>query len=242
MVSSPARPSTTGPAPSDDLAPAAIDLAAAWLGRARRDQRRSEKRTVRRLAGVVDDPEGIDFTMQFVDRVARHRDDAAAARQLYALVHGRTLPAFLSPLDRVLLRAGAEAAPRLPRLVMPVARRRMRQLVGHLVVDAERRPMHSHLAEQRREGFDLNINLLGEMVLGDGEAARRFERTLALIEDPQVDYVSVKLSAIAAQLDLWSFDITLARVEDRLRVLMGRAVAGRPRLTAPTGRSTATSS
>ncbi len=210
------------------LTEAAVDLAADWLRRARSDQRWSERRTVRRLQGIIDDPDGIAFTMQFVDRVARHRDDAAAARELQALVRGAELPAFLSPVDRGLLRAGAALAPRVPTLVMPMARRRMRQLVGHLVVDAEPRPMRRHLRTQRGEGFDLNVNLLGEMVLGDAEAARRFDRTLALVDDPDVDYVSVKLSSITAQIDLWSFDVTLARVEERLRALMTRAGASTP--------------
>jgi RHH-type transcriptional regulator, proline utilization regulon repressor / proline dehydrogenase / delta 1-pyrroline-5-carboxylate dehydrogenase len=226
VVSTHASPPRT----SDEaaLTEAAVDLAADWLRRARGDQRWSERRTVRRLQGIIDDPDGISFTMQFVDRVARHRDDAAAARELAALVRHTDLPAFLSPVDRGLLRAGAALAPRAPSIVMPMARRRMRQLVGHLVVDAEPRPMRRHLRAQRREGFELNVNLLGEMVLGDGEAARRFDRTLTLVDDPGVDYVSVKLSSIAAQLDLWSFDVTLARVEERLRALMTRAAASTP--------------
>jgi len=224
-ASPPRRHASTDP---DALADEAVDLAADWLSRARRDQRRAEKRVVRRLQGVIDDPDGIAFTMAFVDRIARHRDDTAAAHQLRSLVRGQPLPAFLSPLDRGLLRAGAELAPRAPHLVMPMARRRMRQLVGHLVVDAEPRPMHAHLARQRREGFGLNVNLLGEMVLGEAEARRRFERTLALVDDPTVDYVSVKVSAIASQLDLWSFEVTLARIIERLRVLLLRAADGDP--------------
>jgi RHH-type proline utilization regulon transcriptional repressor/proline dehydrogenase/delta 1-pyrroline-5-carboxylate dehydrogenase len=228
MVTTSTPGPTSATSTDDDLTGAAIDLAADWLRRARADQRPSERRTVNRLQGVIDDPAGIDFTMRFVDRVARHRNDAAAARQLQALVRSDPLPAFLSPIDRALLRAGAALAPRMPSVVMPMARRRMRQIVGHLVVDAEPRPMHAHLSAQRRENLALNVNLLGEMVLGDAEAQRRFDRTLDLIADPEVDYVSVKLSSIAAQLDLWSFDVTLTRVEGRLRALMSRAATSSP--------------
>ena len=88
--------------------------------------------------------------------------------------------------------------------------------------------MSAHLARQRHERFELNVNLLGEMVLGDAEAQNRFVRTLGLVADPSVDYVSVKLSSIAAQLDLWSFDHTLERVQDRLRALMHQAATSTP--------------
>jgi RHH-type transcriptional regulator, proline utilization regulon repressor / proline dehydrogenase / delta 1-pyrroline-5-carboxylate dehydrogenase len=225
--SDPAALETSG-SDGDRLVEPAVRLAADWLRRARADQRRREHRVLGRLQGVVDDPDGVAFTMRFVDRVARHRDDAAAADQLAALVRGQPLPGFLSPTDRALLRLGAALAPRMPAVVMPMARRRMRQLVGHLVVDADTGAMHRHLAAERAQGFALNVNLLGEMVLGEEEAGRRFQRTLSLVDDPRVDYVSIKVSAIASQLDLWSFDVTLDRIEHRLRELFRRAAASRP--------------
>ncbi|MDG1463672.1 MAG: bifunctional proline dehydrogenase/L-glutamate gamma-semialdehyde dehydrogenase, partial [Acidimicrobiales bacterium] len=172
--------------------------------------------------------------MRFVDRVARHRDDALAAEQLAALVDDGDLPDFLSRVDRLLLRAGARLAPVLPRIVMPLARRRLRQLVGHMVVDAAPGPVHEHLVERRAEGYAMNVNLLGEAVLGDDEATRRFDRTLALIEDPEVDYVSVKVSAIVSQINMWAFEDTLARIEERLRVLYQRAAVA----PTPSGRPT----
>ncbi len=63
--------------------------------------------------------------MRFVDRVIRSEDAATSARQLASLVGEAELPSFLSPLDRLLVRLGARLGPRLPRLVMLIARRRM---------------------------------------------------------------------------------------------------------------------
>jgi RHH-type transcriptional regulator, proline utilization regulon repressor / proline dehydrogenase / delta 1-pyrroline-5-carboxylate dehydrogenase len=171
---------------------------------------------------------GVAFTMRFVDRVARHRSDRLAAEQLAALVSDEHLPGFLGPINRTMLRAGALMGRWLPGIVMPLARRRLRAIVGHLVVDAEPAALHRHLSAQRGEDFDLNINLLGEMVLGEGEAARRLDATLALVDDPQIDYVSVKISGIASHLDLWSYEHTLERVTDRLRTLLRRAATSSP--------------
>ena len=50
---------------------------------------------------------------------------------------------------------------------MPLARRRMRQLVGHLVVDADDRGPRRTCGRDVSEGFTLNVNLLGEAVLGE---------------------------------------------------------------------------
>lgn len=165
--------------------------------------------------------------MQFVDRVIRPDDPSVAAGQLASLVlRDAPLPSFLDRVDRVLLRAGARLAPLIPRIVMPLARRRMRQMVGHLVVDAESGALEAHLGARRDDGFSLNVNLLGEAVLGEREADRRLERTLELLRDPHIDYVSVKISAVASQLNHWAWADCVDRICERLRTIW-RAAEGR---------------
>ena len=74
-----------------------------------------ELEATERLHELIDDPDGVAFTMQFVDRVIRPDDDRVAAGQLASLVLGdEPLPEFLSPFDRLLLRAGARLGPVLP--------------------------------------------------------------------------------------------------------------------------------
>ncbi len=171
----------------------------------------------RRLASLVHDPDGVEFALRFVDRVARPDDDGVAARELARLGGpGATLPRFANVVDRTMLRAGAALAPRAPRVVVPLARRRLRALVGHLVVDASDRALGRHLAAARAQGRRLNLNLLGEAVLGEQEADRRLERTLALIHRPDVDYVSVKASAVASQLVPWDLEGSRDRLVRRL--------------------------
>ncbi len=218
------------PEPEDlsGLADDAVARVAEWLRRAALIAEPQERRSTARLAGVVTDPAGVVFAMRFVDRVIRPEDRHAAADELAALVRGRPLPSFLGPIDRVLLRAGARLAPTVPGVVMPLARRRMRGLVGHLVVDARPTELARHLARRRTEGFRTNVNLLGEAVLGDQEAARRHRRALQLLDQPDVDYVSVKVSAIVAQLTPWDLDDSVERVTRRLRPLLVRAAATDP--------------
>ncbi len=216
------------PNDADALADATVQLVERWLRDATRIETRADRATAGQLHELIEDRSGVEFTMQFVDRVARPDDDSAAADQLEALVSEGSMPAFLSPVDRVMLRVGAWLAPRLPSIVMPIARRRMRMIVGHLVADARPKRLARHLAGRRDEGFALNVNLLGEAVLGESEADRRLERTAALLEQPDVDYVSVKVSAVASQINPWDHDEGVRRVGDRLRTLFRQAAQSDP--------------
>ncbi len=206
----------------------AVELAGRWLAQAVDALPRPEDGPSRTLQELIDDPAAVPFTMGFVDRVIRPDSPAVAAHQLAVLVNAHRLPRFLSWWDRLQLKGGALLGPRLPQLVIPMARHRLRQLVGHLVVDAEPAALAAHLAERRRQGFAQNLNLLGEAVLGEREAARRLGAVAELIDRPDVDYVSVKISSVASQLNHWDWDGSLDRVSDRLRLLLRRAAATSP--------------
>ncbi|MBR7539815.1 hypothetical protein KC221_26895, partial [Mycobacterium tuberculosis] len=79
----------------------------------------------------------------------------------------------------------------MPQVVVPAARTRLRQMVGHMVVDARDKQFGSTVAKLTGEGHRLNINLLGEAVLGDAEADHHLEETHRLLARDDVDYVSV---------------------------------------------------
>ena len=216
---------------SDDselLADAAVERVAHWLEDGASLASRRDHSASRRLATVVADPSATAFAMRFTDRVVRPEDPAVAAGQLASLVGEAQLPAFLSPVDRLLLRVGARLGPRFPRIVMPLAQRRMRALVGHLVVDSEPERLAAHFRSRAGEGYSLNVSMLGEAVLGDVEARRRHREVLETLAQPDVDYVSVKVSAVVSQLNPWDFDGSLERVAKALRPLLAAAAATSP--------------
>src|SRR5689334_19285497 len=134
-------------------------------------------------------------------------------------------------LVRRWLAQSAEAAPDpgaarlLPWPIVPIARAVLRRMVAHLVIDATPKRLDRSLARLRQEEVRLNINLLGEAVLGEREAARRLTGTRELLARPDVDYVSVKVSSVASQLNLWGFDETVARVVERLNPIYRQAAA-----------------
>ncbi|MDO5682372.1 MAG: proline dehydrogenase family protein, partial [Propionibacteriaceae bacterium] len=178
------------------------------------------------LAALLRDPAGLDFTVRFVDRVIRPEDHTVAARELSRLAADP--PAFLPTALRAALQVGGKAAPLAPRLVVPIARRVLRHLVGHLLIDATDARLGASLARvRRRSQARLNLNLLGEAVLGRGEADRRLAGTLALLTRDDVDYVSIKVSATVAPHQPWAYAETVDRVMDRLRPLY-RVAADHP--------------
>jgi RHH-type proline utilization regulon transcriptional repressor/proline dehydrogenase/delta 1-pyrroline-5-carboxylate dehydrogenase len=176
-----------------------------------------------RLAGVLRDPNGLPFTIGFVDGVMRPESLSAAAANLSRIAP--LVPDFLPWYLRSAVRVGGAVAPAVPTPVVPIARRALRDMVGHLIVDARPEKLGAAIATLREGGAKLNLNLLGEAVLGENEARRRLDGIHELIRRPDVDYVSVKVSAIAGHISLWAFDEVVERVVERLLPLYLSAAA-----------------
>ncbi|MEU6700499.1 proline dehydrogenase family protein [Pseudonocardia sp. NPDC046786] len=219
---------TNGVVIDEELATEAVALVRRWLEAARQEP---VDRSARRLADVLQDPDGLAFTVGFVDGVIRPEDPRAAARHLATLVP--IVPRFLPWPLRTAIRAGAVAGRVAPGVVVPVARAALRRMVRHLVVDASERRLGPAIRRIRRDrpGTRLNVNLLGEAILGRDEADRRVEGTRALLARDDVDYVSIKVSSTVAPHDPWSFDAAVADAVDALAPLyrLARSAPGGPK-------------
>ncbi|MBO0693696.1 MAG: bifunctional proline dehydrogenase/L-glutamate gamma-semialdehyde dehydrogenase, partial [Acidimicrobiaceae bacterium] len=202
-------------------------LAERLLADALRHRGRREEAQGKRIARILDDPGGLTFIMALTDEVIRIRDPKRAARSLRDLV-GSTPAGFLGPADRLSLAAGAALAERLPRVVMPLVRARVRAELSGFVIDAEPDRLARHIARRRADGVRLNLNVLGEAVLGETEAAARTQAVVDLLSRPDVDYVSVKVSSVCSQLNVVAFEEEVERVAVRVRRLYDAALAAEP--------------
>ncbi|CAN5470082.1 proline dehydrogenase family protein [soil metagenome] len=176
-----------------------------------------------RLAGVLKDPRGLEFTLGFVDKVVRPEDLRVAAKNLELLA--KKIPHFLSWYLRAAIAVGGGFARILPWPIIPISRGVLRRMVAHLVVDADPKKLGKTMQRLRTRGIRLNVNLLGEAVLGDREARGRLAATRELLARDDVDYVSVKVSSVVSQLSMWGFDETVTRVVERLTPLYEQAAA-----------------
>ena len=162
------------------------------------------------------------------DEVLRFTDDRRAARRLHSVVGEHGVPKSLGALDRLSLVAGSRLAPVIPRLVMPLVRKRLLREANGVVLSADDPAFANHVRERDAEGFRLNVNVLGEAILSDAEADERVAMLRARIARADVHYVSLKISAICANLDVYAFDHSLDRICERLRVLYRDAAMTTP--------------
>ena len=197
----------------------AIALAAALLEESQAKSSRAETRQLARLGRLINDPDGRVLVQALTDEVLRIDGHRRAARRFSDLVRELGVPPSLGRLDGMSLWLGARLAPLLPSLVMPLAIRRIRSETHGVVLPAEDTPFAAHARARAAAGVRLNVNVLGEAILSDQEASARLAAVRERLTRKDVDYVSVKISALCANLDPLAFDDSVERACTAMRIL-----------------------
>ncbi|MDE0573101.1 bifunctional proline dehydrogenase/L-glutamate gamma-semialdehyde dehydrogenase [Demequina sp. B12] len=201
------------------LVQAALARAERWT----RDARHTPVPVASRLMNhLLAQDGGLRFLTELLDGLFRPEDLRIAAESLVRAQ--QSVPSAATPPLRWSVAAGAVAARVAPTLTARGARFIVQALMGHLVVDVRPRQLSKALRSIRRDGTRVNLNLLGEAVLGRREAAKRVETTRTLIRHPDVDYVSIKVSAAVAPHSRWAFAEAVDDIVEALAPLYRDAV------------------
>jgi RHH-type proline utilization regulon transcriptional repressor/proline dehydrogenase/delta 1-pyrroline-5-carboxylate dehydrogenase len=161
------------------------------------------------------------------DRAYRSRDPARVVDSGRQLLRSLGMPRFPDWFDRLQMRALLHVGPFLPGMAARGLLEKLRKESRHVVLPAEDPALAQYLARRRGAGVRINLNHLGEAVLGEAEAQHRVDGYVQLLARPDVEAISVKISAIASQIDLLAWDATLAQLIERLRVIYRAALAHR---------------
>ncbi|MDO4666012.1 MAG: bifunctional proline dehydrogenase/L-glutamate gamma-semialdehyde dehydrogenase [Actinomycetaceae bacterium] len=208
----------------EEIGRRATERARDWL---ERSKKYPTDRAAKLLSDTLQDPKGLDFTVAFADGVIRPEDQKVAATKIAELAEMG--PDFLPSYLKAPLKLGGKLAKIAPEIVVPVATKVFQQLVGDLVLDAKGAGLTKAIARLHASGARLNMNLLGEAILGDKEADKRLRDTMHLLERDDVDYVSMKVSAVIGPHNPWAYDYAVDHAVAALLPLYQKANSYTPK-------------
>ena len=197
----------------------AIHIAAALQRRAACLQSPGERRQQAELDRMMHHPSDKTTLVQMTDQAFRSDAWNRSADQLIHLLDVQGIPRFFSLIDRTLLRGFQSFGGYLPSVSMPLVKEKMRQETTNVVLPAEEEHLEKHLIMRKSQGLRMNVNELGEALLGEEEASRRLEHYLTLLNKPEIEVISVKISTIYSQILPLAREHTVEVLCDRLEKL-----------------------
>ncbi|MBO7137090.1 MAG: bifunctional proline dehydrogenase/L-glutamate gamma-semialdehyde dehydrogenase [Bacteroidaceae bacterium] len=150
---------------------------------------------------MVTTPSDKKFIVRMLDETSQIRDRQKLAIRVKELIDQYGIPKFLDCFDHALFWMYQKFAylPLFNWVAVPIIKWRLRRDTSRVIIDAARPSLTEHLATRFHQDIGQNVNLLGEVVLGDGEADKRYRSYLEALKEPDINYISVKISGIYAQ-------------------------------------------
>lgn len=204
----------------------AIRLARRLQQRSHDLQTPSERRQQAELDRMIQCPTDKATLTQMTDQTFRSNEARRSADQFIHILDMQGVPRFFSPLDRTLLRGFQSFGSYLPGVAMPLVKDKMQYETANVILPAEADLLAKHLEERRLEGVRMNVNHLGEALLGERDASRRLDLYLAVLQRPEIEVISVKISTIYSQIWPLARKHTVAELCDRLELLFRAAARG----------------
>ena len=196
----------------ETLALQAVELAKELLATAQAQQTREERAQSNKIARMMKDDKGKKFTMLMPDQAFRSDQAKRVASQIRHLLDQYGTPRYFNQLEQLALGIGSWVSQYVPDFVIPLIVAQLRQQTQNVILPSEPKRFFPYLMERRKVGMRLNINQLGEAILGEAEAENRLNAYLHLLTNPNVEYISVKISSIFSQINLIAFDQTVEQI------------------------------
>lgn len=162
---------------------------------------KTEKEEQHMYGTMVTTPSDKKFIVRMLDETSQVRDTQKLARRVKDLIDQYGIPHFLNKTDHALFWMYQKFAylPLFNWVAVPIIKWRLRRDTSRVIINAARPNLTNHLATRFKEDIGQNVNLLGEVVLGNGEADKRYYSYLEALKEPDINYISVKISGIYAQ-------------------------------------------
>ena len=187
---------------------------------------RTEKNEQHMYGTMVTTPNDKKFLVRMLDETSQVRDTQKLAVRVKDLIEQYGIPKFLSAGDHFLFwmyRAFAYK-PLFNWAAVPIIKWRLRRDTSRVIINAARPNLTKHLATRFDQHIGQNVNLLGEVVLGNGEADKRYYSYLEALKEPDINYISVKISGIYAQTHALNYKESFPELIRRMSELYQAAI------------------
>lgn len=195
--------------------------------RAQELQTPEERKQQMELDRMIQHPADKVTLTALTDQAFRSEEAARSADQLVHILDVQGVPRFFSPFDRTLLKGFQSFGSYLPGVTIPMVKDKMRRETANVIIPAEPGVLRKHLDARREEGVRMNVNFLGEAILGEEEAQRRLRQYLQAMQLPEIEVMSVKISTIYSQISPVSRKHSVRQMCERMELLYRAAAKGR---------------
>lgn len=198
------------------------------LAEALQKEQQQGKATVftKRMGPIIKAPQAKVFLIRMLDTSFRSLQKKRIANYIVKLLKAPTtsLELFTSA-EKLLLNIFQSVGFRLPGISIPILLGQIKRVTGPALFFENSAQFQKHQEKRKSENIRLNVNPIGEALIGEAAAEERIQEYCTLLHQKEVDYISIKISTISSQIKPLAFDHTVEKLVTKLSVIYGEVLA-----------------
>ncbi len=200
-----------------------VNLAKKWQNRANELISSYDKEFHIKMNKMLEHTQDKALLIELMDQCFRSQSNTRIADQICFLLEKHGMAHFFTLKDKTLLYLFQNIGKYFPDISVPLFVNQIREDTKTVVIKGEEENFNKHLKKRKEEKTQVNINLIGEVVLGEREANERIEKYLKILQNPNVNYISIKISTIFSQINPLDFDNTVDILVKKLSKIYAQA-------------------
>jgi RHH-type transcriptional regulator, proline utilization regulon repressor / proline dehydrogenase / delta 1-pyrroline-5-carboxylate dehydrogenase len=201
-----------------------IEWAKQFLEISEKEITADEKKEQEKYAILIQHPGDKILLSKLLDESSQIHDNKKLARRMKLLLEQYGVPKFFSSSDAFLMKLFTSFGYWFDFIAVPVFKKRLRSDTSKVIINEKSSILNRHLTQRSQQQIGQNVNLLGEVVLGDAEAGHRYEHYLEALKDPRINYISIKISGIYAQINALNYRQNKTDLCERLTRIYQQAI------------------
>lgn len=187
-----------------------------------------EKKEQKELSGLIKSPSGKALLIGLLDQTFRSSEPRRIAKQLQDLIASIGIPDELGFFKKAALQAFCTLSPSISQALIPIIKHFIFGATARVMLPSDKASLRRHILKKKAEGMKINLNHLGEAILGENEAENRLLIYLDDLASPEVEHISVKISTLYSQIQLTSFETSLEKLSKPYRRLLREVLKSDP--------------
>lgn len=191
------------------------ELAKKWLNDANRYQSFIDRVIAKSMNRFFQDSEAKVFVIRMLDRAFRPSN----SKDVAAIIGSIPSLKFLNLFERFLVLLFNLTRRFCYFFSIPLLKRFIYFTTSRYVLFGSNQKLVARIKSYHQQGLKVNLNRVGELLLGEEEARKRIQQYISDLENPDIDCISIKVSTIYSQINPIAFEQTVADLVERVSII-----------------------
>lgn len=184
----------------------------------------TEKAFHNKMQKLLRNPESKIMLIELLDRSFRCKEKKASFDLIEHIFNKYGIADFFTAFEKILLFAFLHCGKFFPNLSVPFFISKLRNDTKNMVLDSEYSFLQAHIEKRKHQNILLNVNLIGEEVLGEAESKARMQKYEEALRSNCITYISIKITTIFSQINIIDFEYSKNEIVKRLDMLYALAL------------------